>query len=87
MTEEQARAMCIAAIEAGIYHDEGSGSNVDIMVIKKGKTTHLRNIKSDNHKIYSKPGGFKFNPENVKVLNEYKEKLIIEKGPVPMDLS
>ena len=37
MTEEEAKNMCIAAIEAGIYHDLGSGSNVDVCVIKKGK--------------------------------------------------
>jgi 20S proteasome subunit beta 2 len=37
MTEEEAKAMCIKAIEAGIYHDLGSGSNVDICVIKKDK--------------------------------------------------
>jgi len=37
MTEEEAKAMCIKAIEAGIYHDLGSGSNVDVCVIKKDK--------------------------------------------------
>lgn len=37
MTEEEAKEMCIKAIEAGIYHDLGSGSNVDICVIKKDK--------------------------------------------------
>lgn len=46
------------AIEAGIYHDLGSGSNVDVMVIMKGKTEYLRNYKSDNKKLYAKPGGF-----------------------------
>jgi 20S proteasome subunit beta 2 len=36
MTEEEAKNMVIAAIEAGIYHDLGSGSNVDVCIIKKG---------------------------------------------------
>ena len=37
MTEEEAKNMCIKAIEAGVYHDLGSGSNVDVCVIKKDK--------------------------------------------------
>ena len=48
MTEDEAKQMCMNAIEAGIYHDLGSGSNVDILIIKKGKHTLYRNIKSDN---------------------------------------
>jgi len=75
------------AIEAGIYHDLGSGSNVDILIIKKGKHTLYRNIKSDNKKEFSKPGGYKFKKENVVTLQEYKHKLTVEDGPVPMDLS
>ena len=75
------------AIEAGIYHDLGSGSNVDVLVIKKGKNTMYRNIKSDNKKIFAKPGGYKFKKENVVCLQEYKHKLTVEEGPVPMDLS
>ena len=45
--------MVIAAIEAGIYHDLGSGSNVDVCIIKKGQVTKLRNIRSDNKKVFS----------------------------------
>ena len=73
------------AIEAGIYHDLGSGSNVDCVIIKKGKVTYLRNLKSDNFKLYEKPGGYKFDKARVKVLDEYKQKLQVE--AVPMDLS
>ena len=87
MTEEEAKQMCINAIEAGIYHDLGSGSNVDVLIIKKGKHTLHRNIKSDNKKIFSKPGGYKFSKENVVALQEYRQKLTVEDGPVPMDLS
>ena len=45
MNEEEAQALCIEAIEAGIYHDLGSGSNVDVCVITKDKTEMKRNIK------------------------------------------
>ena len=81
MTQEEAKAMCIKAIEAGIYHDLGSGSNVDVCVIKKGKVEMFRNIKSDNYKVFSKPGGYKFNKDRVVILEEYKKKISVEEGP------
>ena len=87
MTEEEAKTLCIKAIEAGIYHDLGSGSNVDICVIKKGKVDMHRNIKSDNYKMFSKPGGYTFSKDKVKVLEEYKHKIVVEDGAMPMDLS
>lgn len=33
------------AIEAGIFYDLGSGSNVDVCVIRKENVEYLRNIK------------------------------------------
>ena len=72
MTEEECKAMCVKAIEAGIYHDLGSGSNVDCCIIKKGKATLTRSVKCDNKKIYSKPGGYKLPKDKVIVLEEYK---------------
>ena len=72
MSEEDAKAMCVKAIEAGIYNDLGSGSNVDICVIKKNKVEMFRNLKSDNFKIFSKPGGYTFKKERCVVLEEYK---------------
>jgi 20S proteasome subunit beta 2 len=35
LTEVEAIALCTEAIEAGIIYDLGSGSNVDVCVIKK----------------------------------------------------
>lgn len=87
MNEEDAKNMCIRAIEGGIYHDLGSGSNVDVCVIKKDKHTLYRNIKSDNFKLFSKPGGYSFDEDKLTVLGEYKMKMVVEDGPVPMDLS
>ena len=75
LTEEEAKNLCIKAIEAGVYHDLGSGSNVDLVVLKKGKVQYLRNIKSDNSKVYSKPGGYKFPKDRVNVLETYKTKI------------
>jgi 20S proteasome subunit beta 2 len=38
------------AIEAGIFNDLGSGSNVDICVIEKGGTNYLRNHVKPNER-------------------------------------
>jgi len=56
-------------------------------VIKRNKATVYRNIRSDNFKVYSKPGGYKFSPDRVEVLKEYKHKVTVEDGGQPMELS
>ncbi len=38
------------AISAGIFNDLGSGSNVDLCVIKKDKTDFYRNYATENAK-------------------------------------
>jgi len=40
MSEEEARQLVVEAIEAGIYYDLGSGSSVDVCVIKKNKVDY-----------------------------------------------
>lgn len=79
----------VKAIEAGIYQDLGSGSNVDVAIITRGKVEYKRSIRSDNKKVYSKPDGYTFDKERVKVLNEYRQKglITVEQGAQPMDLS
>ena len=46
-----------------------------------------RNIKSDNKKEYSKSGGCVFPKDKINILKEYKSKIILSEGQVPMDLS
>ena len=77
LTKEEAIKVCVASIEAGIYHDLGSGSNVDVIVIMKGKTEYLRNYKSDNKKVFSKPEGFKFAKGATQVLDEWRHKIVV----------
>jgi 20S proteasome subunit beta 2 len=61
MTREEATALVVKCIEAGIYHDLGSGSNVDVCIITKEHGAQVtRSVKHDNFKIYSKPGGYVF---------------------------
>lgn len=78
MTQEEAIRTVVSAIEGGIYHDLGSGSNVDVCLIKKGKVEYLRNLKQDNFKQYEKPEGYKFKAERCQVLNEFRHKFDVE---------
>ena len=43
LSQEEAIALVIEAISAGIFHDLGSGSNVDYLVITKEKSEMFRN--------------------------------------------
>ena len=40
--EEQAKQLVRDAIAAGIFNDLGSGSNIDLCVITKGKVDYIR---------------------------------------------
>lgn len=66
LDEAAAIDLVAAAIEAGIFNDLGSGSNVDVTVIKKGKTVgesevkYLRNFRCPNPRLYTRPDGYKF---------------------------
>lgn len=48
LTEEEAMSMVCNAILAGVFNDLGSGSNVDLVIIRKSDTTYLRNYKTPN---------------------------------------
>lgn len=80
MTADEAQELVVKAIEAGIYHDLGSGSNVDVCIITKGKVQYKRPVKSDNHKMYVKPDGYQFRADRVQVLEEYKHKVTVSTG-------
>ncbi|KAM0793149.1 Proteasome subunit beta type-7 [Microbotryomycetes sp. NB124-2] len=51
MTRQAAIDLVTEAIEAGIWNDLGSGSNVDVCVIEPTKTEMLRNYKTPNQKV------------------------------------
>lgn len=48
MTRDEAVKLCSEAIQAGIWNDLGSGSNVDVCVITQEKTELLRNYITPN---------------------------------------
>ena len=45
MTEEAAQDLAVRAIEAGVLNDLGSGSNIDVCIIRKDRTTYIRSVK------------------------------------------
>ncbi|KAJ2033313.1 proteasome core particle subunit beta 2 [Coemansia sp. S2] len=51
MSREEAVEMVKDAIEAGIFNDLGSGSNVDVCVITKGNVEYLRNYARPNERV------------------------------------
>ena len=80
--------MCASGIEAGIYHDLGSGSNVDYLVITKGNVRVQRSYKSDNKKPanFTDPARFAFPPGTTEVLDTKRIPLDVSEGPQPMEL-
>ncbi len=69
LSRDEAVALCSEAIEAGIFNDLGSGSNVDVIVITKDKTTLLRNYKRPNQRV-PKLRNYVFPRGTTAVLNE-----------------
>jgi len=57
---EEAKALIVRAVEAGIYNDLGSGSNVDLCVIQRGKVEFFRNHVSKNKKMFSMEKSYVF---------------------------
>ena len=69
MSRDEAVELCSEAIKAGIFNDLGSGSNVDVAVITREKTTLLRNyIKPNEREV--KARSYKFPKGSTAVLQE-----------------
>jgi 20S proteasome subunit beta 2 len=69
MNREDAVKLCSDAIQAGIWNDLGSGSNVDVAVITAEKTTLMRNHITPNTRE-KKQRNYRFKPGTTAVLNE-----------------
>jgi 20S proteasome subunit beta 2 len=69
LSREDAVTLCANAIEAGIWNDLGSGSNVDVAVITEDKTTLMRNYKTPNTR-QPKQRNYRFQRGTTAVLNE-----------------
>jgi hypothetical protein len=51
LTRAEAIELIVEAVEAGIFNDLGSGSNVDVCIIEEKGTENLRNYKTPNEKV------------------------------------
>jgi 20S proteasome subunit beta 2 len=60
LTEEEAIEMAADAIQAGIFYDLGSGSNVNIISVGKKETKTLFNYRVFNKKEFQDETLFKF---------------------------
>jgi 20S proteasome subunit beta 2 len=69
LSRDDAVQLCANAIEAGIWNDLGSGSNVDVAVITNEKTTLLRNYLTPNTR-QPKQRVYRFPRGTTAVLNE-----------------
>jgi len=69
MNKDEAIKLAANAIQAGIFNDLGSGSNVDVAVITKDKTTLLRNYIQPNQREQKKRN-YRFAKGTTAVLNE-----------------
>ncbi|KAF3339571.1 proteasome subunit beta type isoform 1 [Carex littledalei] len=69
LTREEGIELVAEAICAGIFNDLGSGSNVDVCVITKGKTEYLRNYQLPNPRTYISSKGYTFVKGQTEVLS------------------
>lgn len=69
LTREEAVNLTSEAIQAGIFNDLGSGSNVDVCVITAEKTTLMRNHITPNERE-QRQRSYKFKRGTTAVLNE-----------------
>ncbi|KAJ6848521.1 proteasome subunit beta type isoform X1 [Iris pallida] len=86
LTKEEGIQLVSEAICSGIFNDLGSGSNVDVCVITKGKTEYLRNHKLPNPRTYVSSKGYNFTKGHTEVLSTkitpLKSKVSVAEGDV-----
>ncbi|KAK9824142.1 hypothetical protein WJX72_008083 [[Myrmecia] bisecta] len=70
MSRDEAVSLVDRAIQAGIWNDLGSGSNVDICIITKGKVDYLRNYKYFMDKTYVRKFPVCYPPGTTTVVRE-----------------
>ncbi|XP_059608295.1 proteasome subunit beta type-7 [Phlebotomus argentipes] len=95
MAEEEGKKLVRDAIAAGVFNDLGSGSNVDLCIIRKGSTQYLRTYEEANEKG-QRSFSYKAPPGTTKVIKEGLRRLDItesvrvtagssSEGVTPMD--
>ncbi|KAI3812441.1 hypothetical protein L1987_17150 [Smallanthus sonchifolius] len=70
LTRDEGVNLVTKAICSGIFNDLGSGSNVDICVIEKGKKEYLRNHLTPNPRTYISSKGYAFSKKTEVLLTK-----------------
>ena len=90
MTQEEAIELVKNAIEAGIFNDLGSGSNVDIFIVRRTGCEKKESYRVYNKKVYSDSESYKFDKGTTKVVEEimrnWKNVEVVDES-VPMEIS
>ena len=60
LNEQEATELVKDAIEAGIFHDLGSGSNVDIYIVRRTGCDKKESYRVYNQKTFSQPESYTF---------------------------
>ena len=78
------------AIEAGIFHDLGSGSNVNVFIVKRNGCEKKLNYRVYNKKAFTESETYKFPKGTTEVIEEIERKwknIEIVDEAVPMDIA
>lgn len=92
MEREEAKKLVSEAIQAGIFNDLGSGSNVDLTIITKDSTEVLRNYLTPNPRPYRRQTPLSF-PRGTTptlgapVFTPLSHKVTIESAPSPAPMA
>jgi 20S proteasome subunit beta 2 len=90
LSQQEAVDLAKDAIEAGIFHDLGSGSNVDVYIVRRTGCEKLESYRVYNQKVFSQSDTYKFTKGSTEILDEvnYKWKnIIVTDENVPMDIA
>ena len=74
MTKEEAIELAKCAIEAGIFNDLGSGSNVDIYNITREGCEKMESYREYNKKVFSQSQNYVFPKGTTEIIEETKKK-------------
>lgn len=83
LSEEEGKQLVRDAIAAGVFNDLGSGSNIDLCVIRKGVTEYLRGYEYANEKG-TRALNYAFKPGTTAVLKTDIRELKIEETVTPI---
>jgi len=86
LERQEAIELAVEAVKAGIFNDLGSGSNVDIVVLEKGKAELIRSYEKPNQRI-PKEQNYKFKKGTTAVLKESIYNLVKVADADEMDMS